>query len=77
MNISQFLKRLIFGDNAIEDGAVTLRNVIVWVFIALVALFLTKPAGEPHSLFDKPVAMPAGLNLDPVSTVNQAGSNLL
>lgn len=64
MNISQFLKRLIFGDNAIEDGAVTLRNVIVLLFIALVALFLTKPAGDPRSLFDKPVPMPAELGLE-------------
>jgi hypothetical protein len=66
VNISQFLKRLVFGDNAIDDGAVTLRNVVVWVFIALVALFLTKPAGEPRSLFDKPLPMPAELNLDQI-----------
>jgi hypothetical protein len=64
VNISQFLKRLIFGDNAIEDGAVTLRNVIAWLFIALVALFLTKPAGEPRSLFAQPLPMPAELGLD-------------
>jgi hypothetical protein len=37
----------------------SLRNVIVWLFIALVALFLTNPGGEPRSIFDKPVPIPA------------------
>jgi hypothetical protein len=61
VKISQILKRLIVGDNAVDGGAVALRNVIVWLFIALVALFLTKPGGEPHSFFDKPLPAPAGL----------------
>lgn len=64
MNISRFLKRLIVGDNAIEGEAAALRTVIVWLFIALVALFLTKPAGEPHSIFDKPLPMPPELGLE-------------
>jgi len=42
---------------------VALRNVVVWLFIALVALFLTNPSGEPHSFFDKPLPMPAELGL--------------
>ena len=42
----------------------TMRQVIVWVFIALVAMFLTNPSGEPHSLFDKPLPLPAELGLD-------------
>ena len=63
MKFIQILKRLIFGDSAIEGGAVALRNIIVWLFIALVALFLTKD-NEPRSLFDKPVPMPAELGLD-------------
>ena len=62
MNISHILKRLVLGDSA-PDGAAALRNVVVWLFIALVALFLTKPAGEPHSFFDKPLPMPAELGL--------------
>jgi hypothetical protein len=63
VNISQILKRLILGDNAIGGEAVALRNVIVWLFIALVAIFLTKPAGEPRSLFEEPVPLPAELGL--------------
>ncbi|MGI4720530.1 MAG: hypothetical protein ACRYGO_05560 [Janthinobacterium lividum] len=61
MKLSNFLKRLIYGDNATDGGAANLRNVIVWAFIALVALFLT--SGEPVSFFDKPIPLPAELNL--------------
>ncbi|MCD2518076.1 hypothetical protein LQ564_17335 [Massilia sp. G4R7] len=63
MKISNFLKRLIHGDNATDGGAANLRNIIVWAFIALVALFMTTPSGEPVSFFDKPIPMPAELNL--------------
>ena len=61
MKLSQYLKRIILGDKAIEGGVMTVRSVIVWIFIALVALFLTNPAGEPGSFFDKPLPMPAEL----------------
>ena len=63
MKISNFLKRLIYGDNATDGSAANLRNIIVWAFIALVALFLTNPSGEPVSFFDKPIPLPAELNL--------------
>ncbi len=63
MKISNFLKRLIHGDKATDGSAANLRNIIVWAFIALVALFLTKPSGEPVSFFDKPIPLPAELNL--------------
>ncbi len=63
MKISNFLKRLIHGDKATDGSAANLRNTIVWAFIALVALFLTKPSGEPVSFFDKPIPLPAELNL--------------
>ena len=63
MKISNFLKRLFYGDNATDGSAANLRNIIVWAFIALVALFLTKPSGEPVSFFDKPIPLPAELNL--------------
>jgi len=62
--MSQFLKRIISGDKAIQGGAMTMRQVIVWVFIAVVAMFLTNPSAEPHSLFDKPLPLPAELGLD-------------
>ena len=64
VKISNFLKRLIHGDHAVDGRAATLRNLIVWAFIALVALFLTKPAGEPASFFDKPIPLPAELGLE-------------
>jgi hypothetical protein len=63
VNISRVLKRLIAGDNPVDGGAAALRNVIVWLFIALVAAFLTKPAGEPRSIFDKPLPMPTEMGL--------------
>lgn len=62
MKITNFLKRLIHGDNASDGGAANLRNIIVWAFIALVALFLTNP-GEQPSFFDKPIPLPAELGL--------------
>ena len=37
----------------------------VRAFIALVALLLTQPSGEPASLFDRPVPLPAGPGLGP------------
>ena len=64
VKISNFLKRLVFGDNALDGNAATLRNIVVWAFIALVALFLTQPSGEPVSLFDKPIPFPPELGLD-------------
>lgn len=39
----------------------TLRQVIAWAFIALVALFFTHPTAEQHSVFDGPLALPAEL----------------
>ena len=64
VKLTNFLKRLIYGDNAMDSRAATLRNMIVWAFIALVALFLTKPSGEPVSFFDKPIPLPAELGLE-------------
>lgn len=61
VKISNFLKRLIYGDNATDGGAANMRNIIVWAFIALVALFLTNP--EQVSFFDHPIPLPAELGL--------------
>jgi hypothetical protein len=63
VNVSRFLKRLIAGDRVVGSSAASLRNVIVWLFIALVALFLTHPS-SPVSAFDAPVPWPAELGLD-------------
>lgn len=65
MKISNFFKRLVYGDNAMSDRAGILRTAVVWAFIALVALFLTQPSGEPASIFDKPIPLPAELGLEP------------
>lgn len=62
MKPSDIFRRLIHGDNPEGGGAATLRNVVVWLFIALVAMFLTIPS-EPPSIFDKPLPMPAELGL--------------
>jgi hypothetical protein len=39
----------------------TLRNSLAWLFIALVALFLTHPTAEQQSVFDGPLPLPADL----------------
>jgi hypothetical protein len=62
--LSRYLKRLISGDEVMGGNAASLRNVIVWVFIALVAAFLTQPSGDARSRFDTPVPWPAELGLD-------------
>lgn len=64
MTVTNFIKRLIAGDHAVSGTAASLRSVVVWVFIALVAAFLTHPAGTPASAFDAPVPWPAELGLD-------------
>ena len=65
MKLPRFLRRLIGGDklgNRAGDRRVaSTRNAVVWIFITLVALFLT----EQHSLFDGPVPLPAELGLEP------------
>jgi hypothetical protein len=60
--LSRYLKRLISGDEVMGGNAASLRNIIVWVFIALVAAFLTHPNGDPRS--ETPVPWPAELGLD-------------
>jgi len=64
VNVSNTIKRLIAGDHAANGTAASLRNVVVWVFIALVAAFLTQPASTSSSAFDAPVPWPAELGLD-------------
>lgn len=66
MNISTFFKRLVFGDQAAHGRPAIPRGLVAWAFIALVALFLTHPTGEPASFFDRPVPLPAELGLKPV-----------
>jgi len=48
-----------------EDRAGILRTAVVCAFIALVALFLTQPSGEPAGSFDLPVPLPAEPGLEP------------
>lgn len=65
VTISNFFRRLVVGDNAMDGRAGILRTAVVWAFIALVALFFTQPSGEPDSLFDRPIPLPAELGLEP------------
>jgi hypothetical protein len=60
--LSRYLKRLISGDDVMGGNAASLRNIIVWVFIALVAAFLTHPSDDPRNM--TPVPWPAELGLD-------------
>ena len=62
--LSRYLKRLISGDDVTGNNPASLRNIVVWVFIALVAAFLTQPSGDARSRFDAPVPWPAELGLD-------------
>jgi hypothetical protein len=60
--LSRYLKRLIVGDDVMGGNPASLRNIIVWIFIALVAAFLTHPTADPRT--DTPVPWPAELGLD-------------
>ena len=62
--ISRILKRLLAGDNALKDNAALLGRIVGWLFIALVALFLTQPSGGPFSAPGMQVPWPAELGLD-------------
>jgi hypothetical protein len=65
VNFANFFKRLVQGDHAIGKRGTRLYAVVVWLFIALVALFLTQPTGGPASVFSAPVPLPAELELEP------------
>jgi len=62
--ISRFLKRLLAGDDALKGNAALLGKIAGWLFIALVALFLTQPSGGPFSAPGMQVPWPAELGLD-------------
>lgn len=64
MTISRFLQRLLAGDNAARRRAPSLRNVVVWLYIAAVAVFLTHPSGGPAGAPEMTVPWPAELGLD-------------
>jgi hypothetical protein len=63
MRISGYLKRIIWSDKIVVRGAGALKAVLCGIFIALIALFFTSPVGQ-HSIFDKPVPLPAELGLE-------------
>jgi hypothetical protein len=62
--IARFLKRLLAGDNALRDNAALFSKIVGWLFIALVALFLTQPSGGPFNAPGMQVPWPAELGLD-------------
>jgi hypothetical protein len=67
VNISRYLKRIVSGDHAASEHVASVRSIVVWVFIALVALFLTQPAAGGG---DAPVPWPVELGLDGSLIVN-------
>jgi hypothetical protein len=60
MKLPRFFRRPIGAD---KPGGAALRHAVAWIFIILVALFLT----EQHSLYDGPVPLPAELGLEPAA----------
>ena len=64
MMISRILKRLLAGDNALKGSGALLGRIVGWLFIALVALFLTQPSGGPFSAPGMQVPWPAELGLN-------------
>ena len=61
MKLPRFFRRLIGAGKPGKPGAAGLGHAVAWIFIILVALFLT----EQHHLFDGPVPLPAELGLEP------------
>lgn len=57
-------------------GASWLRTVIVVVFIALIALFLTAPVHQ-RSAYDQPLPMPAGVESSAPASAGDATSQSL
>jgi len=67
LSILRFCKRLIGSHNAAAGHAAPLRHAVAWIFIAVVALFLTHPADAPSDSSALPVPWPAELGLDGAS----------
>jgi hypothetical protein len=64
MDFTNFCRRVLIGDQVVAPGASAQRRGAAWLFIVLVALFLTQPDAGPHSHFDRPLPLPAELNLE-------------
>ena len=64
MRMSRILKRLLAGDNALRGSGALPGRIVGWLFIVLVALFLTQPSGGPFSAPGMQVPWPAELGLD-------------
>jgi hypothetical protein len=64
LSIMRFCKRLVGRHHAAAGHAAPLRHAVAWIFIALVALFLTHPADGPADASAFTVPWPAELGLD-------------
>ena len=64
VRMSRVFQRLLIGDRAVQARVLPSWQVIVWAFIAPVAVFLTQPAADPPSLFTAPLPMPPDLHGD-------------
>jgi hypothetical protein len=63
LSIVRFCKRLVGGHHA-AGRAAPLRHAVAWIFIAVVALFLTHPADGPSDSSAFTVPWPVELGLD-------------
>lgn len=63
VHLSRILKRLLSGDHT-AGAADAIGNLVAWVFIAIVALFLTQPSGGPFSAPGMQVPWPTELGLE-------------
>ena len=64
VKIPDFFKRLAPGARTPNGRAGGAHGVVIWLFIALVALFLTHPGGAPTSVFGAPIPLPPELGLE-------------
>lgn len=48
MDVAHLWRRLLVGDQAVTRGIIARHRGAVWLFIVLVALFLTQPADYPY-----------------------------
>lgn len=55
-------------------GPMRLGSAVAWLFIVVVAVFLTQPTAEQHSVFEEPLALPA--ELEPLLLAEAGGHHL-
>lgn len=64
MRHPEYFNALIAPGKVHVFGSVAVQHIICGLFIAVVALFCTSPVDETKSVYDKPLPMPAELELE-------------